>query len=407
MAPGALYAAARLLCSFDGWSKFSHAMPLGTSRAQFETYLAEPPEAGPVPAHERMILNAIASSVLALDGELRVVFANSAAETLLGASSSLLAGRALDELVPFDSPLLDLVRRVQEAGSSISDYGVEVPLSRGAPRLMDLHVSLLAEVPAHVAVILHPCSVAHRLDRQLSHRGGARAVAGLAATLAHEVKNPLSGIRGAAQLLEPGVGDDERPLIRLICDEADRICALVDRMEQFADGQPIERRPVNIHRVLERVRGVAESGFARGLRFVERYDPSLPEVDGDHDQLVQVFLNLVKNAAEAVAPDGGEIRLSTQYIHGLWLRLPSSRERVELPIAVQVQDNGPGVAAELAGHLFEPFVTSKRSGNGLGLSLVAKIVGDHGGVVECENLMRGAVFRVRLPAWRGPAPLGP
>jgi two-component system, NtrC family, nitrogen regulation sensor histidine kinase GlnL len=382
-------------------------MPLGTSRTQAEAYAPEAPEAGPGPAHERMILNAIASSVLALDGELRVVFANSAAETLLGASSSLLAGRALDELVPFDSPLLDLVRRVQEASSSISDYSVEVPLVRGAPRLMDLHVSPLAELPEHIAVILHPCSVAHRLNRQLSHRGGARAVAGLAATLAHEVKNPLSGIRGAAQLLEPGVGDDERPLIRLICDEADRICALVDRMEQFADGQPIERRPVNIHRVLERVRGVAESGFARGLRFVERYDPSLPEVDGDHDQLVQVFLNLVKNAAEAVAPDGGEIRLSTQYIHGLWLRLPSSRERVELPIAVQVQDNGPGVAAELAGHLFEPFVTTKRSGNGLGLSLVAKIVGDHGGVVECEDLMRGAVFRVRLPAWRGPAPPGP
>jgi two-component system nitrogen regulation sensor histidine kinase GlnL len=253
-------------------------------------------------------------------------------------------------------------------------------------------------------VVLHPCSVAHRLNRQLSHRGGARAVAGLASTLAHEVKNPLSGIRGAAQLLEPGVGDEERPLIRLICDEADRICALVDRMEQFADGQPIERRPVNIHRVLERVRRLVESGFARGLRFVERYDPSLPEVDGDHDQLVQVFLNLVKNAAEAVAPDGGEIRLSTHYTHGLWLRLPSSRERVELPITVQVQDNGSGVGTELGGDLFEPFVTTKRSGSGLGLSLVAKIVGDHGGVVECENLVRGAVFRVRLPAWRGPVP---
>jgi two-component system nitrogen regulation sensor histidine kinase GlnL len=379
-------------------------MPAGTSRAQAEPSAPEFPEAGPVPAHERMILNAIASSVLALDGELRVAFANSAAETLLGASSSLLAGRALDEIMPFDSPLLDLVRRVQEAGSSISDYGVEVPLIRGAPRLMDLHVSPLAEAPGHTAVVLHPCSVAHRLNRQLSHRGGARAVAGLASTLAHEVKNPLSGIRGAAQLLEPGVGDEERPLIRLICDEADRICALVDRMEQFADGQPIERRPVNIHRVLERVRRLVESGFARGLRFVERYDPSLPEVDGDHDQLVQVFLNLVKNAAEAVAPDGGEIRLSTHYTHGLWLRLPSSRERVELPITVQVQDNGSGVGAELGGDLFEPFVTTKRSGSGLGLSLVAKIVGDHGGVVECENLVRGAVFRVRLPAWRGPVP---
>src|SRR5919106_1836316 len=376
-------------------------MPAGTSRAQAEPSAPEFSEAGPVPAHERMILNAIASSVLALDGELRVAFANSAAETLLGASSSLLAGRALDEIMPFDSPLLDLVRRVQEAGSSISDYGVEVPLIRGAPRLMDLHVSPLAEAPGHTAVVLHPCSVAHRLNRQLSHRGGARAVAGLASTLAHEVKNPLSGIRGAAQLLEASVADDERPLIRLICDETDRICSLVDHMEQFADRKPIERAPVNIYLVLEHVRRLAESGFGRTIRYVEHYDPSLPAVDGNRDQLVQVFLNLVKNASEAVPREGGEIRLSTHYTHGLSVRVANSRERLDLPIMVQIQDNGPGVGDDMVGHLFDPFVSSKPSGTGLGLSLVAKIVGDHGGVVEFENLERGAVFRVRLPAFRG------
>ena len=223
---------------------------------------------------------------------------------------------------------------------------------------------------------------------------------GLAATLAHEVKNPLSGIRGAAQLLEASVAEDERPLIRLICEETDRICGLVDHMEQFADGKPIERGAVNIYFVLEHVRRLAESGFARHVRFAERYDPSLPHVDGNRDQLVQVFLNLVKNAAEAVPRDGGEIRLSTQYTHGLSMRVANSRERVELPIMVQVQDNGPGVGDDMAGHLFDPFVSSKPSGTGLGLSLVAKIVGDHGGVVEFENLERGAAFRVRLPACR-------
>ncbi|MGH6887080.1 MAG: PAS domain-containing protein, partial [Geminicoccales bacterium] len=155
--------------------------------------MPDSPEVGPASAYERMILNAVASSVVALDGALRVVFANAAAEQLLGASRALLDGRALDELLPFDSPLFDLVGRVQQAGSSVSDYGVEVPLNRGAPRLMDLHVAPLAEAPGHIAMVLHPCSVAHRLNRQLSHRGGARAVAGLAATLAHEVKNPLSG----------------------------------------------------------------------------------------------------------------------------------------------------------------------------------------------------------------------
>ena len=351
-------------------------------------------------AYERMILNGMASGVLALDDELRVVFVNPAAEQLLGASRTMLERRPLAEVLPFDSPLFDLVRRVQLAGNSVSDYGVELPLSRDGTRLVDLHVSPLPERAGHSLIVLHPCSVAHRLNRQLSHRGGARSVAGLGATLAHEVKNPLSGICGAAQLLEQGVADDERPLIRLICDETDRICALVDRMEQFADGKPIERRPVNIYQVLEHVRRLAESGFGRHVRFVAQYDPSLPEVDGDRDQLVQVFLNLVKNAAEAVSENDGEIRLSTQYTHGLWVRVASSRERVELPIAVHIQDNGPGVSEEIVGHLFEPFVSSKRSGSGLGLSLVAKIVGDHGGVVEFQNQPRGAVFRVRLPAYR-------
>jgi two-component system nitrogen regulation sensor histidine kinase GlnL len=342
------------------------------------------------------------SAVLAVDKALAIAFLNPAAEQLFGISRTVLVGRALAELLPFDSPLFDLIRRVDEAGSGVSDYGVALLLSRGESHLVDLHVSLLDERRGDHLVVLHPCSVAQRLNRQLSHRGGARAVAGLGATLAHEVKNPLSGIRGAAQLLEPGVAEDERPLIRLICDETDRICALVDRMEAFADGKPIERRPVNIYQVLERVRRVSDSGFGRRVGIVERYDPSLPEVDGDHDQLVQVFLNLIKNAAEAAPREGGEIRLSTQYSQGLSLRLPSSRERVELPILIRIEDNGPGIADEVIGHLFEPFVTTKRAGAGLGLSLVAKIVGDHGGVVEAENLARGAVFRVRLPAYRGP-----
>ena len=358
-------------------------------------------ETAPALLLERMILNAMASGVLALDGELGVVFVNPAAEQLFGASRTMLEHRPLADLVPDDSALFDLIRRVQLAGNSVSDYGVELALNRSVRRLVDLHVSPLAERPGHCLVVLHPCSVAHRLNHQLTHRGGARSVAGLGATLAHEVKNPLSGIRGAAQLLEQGVSADEHPLIRLICDETDRICALVDRMEEFADHGPIERRPVNIYQVLEHVRRLAESGFARKVAFVVHYDPSLPEVDGDRDQLVQVFLNLVKNAAEAVPRDGGEIRLSTQYTHGLWVRIASSSERVELPITVQIEDNGPGVSEEIVGHLFEPFVSTKRAGSGLGLSLVAKIVGDHGGVVEYASQARGALFRVRLPAWRG------
>jgi two-component system nitrogen regulation sensor histidine kinase GlnL len=227
-----------------------------------------------------------------------------------------------------------------------------------------------------------------------------RSVTGLAATLAHEVRNPLSGIRGAAQLLESVVPEDDRALTRLICDEADRVCALVDRMEDFGDPSSLERRPVNIHQVLEHVRRIAAAGFARRIRFAELYDPSLPHVEGDRDRLVQVFLNLVKNAAEAVPAQGGQITIVTQYQHGLRVAVGNSRERLELPITVEIRDNGSGVPADVLDHVFEPFVTTKRDGKGLGLPLVAKIVADHQGAVSYAPGDPGAVFRVRLPATR-------
>ncbi|MEM7044599.1 MAG: ATP-binding protein [Pseudomonadota bacterium] len=348
-----------------------------------------------------MILNAMASSVLVVTPAMRVAFVNPAAEQLLGVSRTMLDKMSLSDLMPDDSPLIDRIRRVQMDRSSISDYSVELPFAKEARHLLDLHVSPLSERPGDVLVLLHPCSVAHRLNHQLGHRGRARSVAVLGATLAHEVKNPLSGIRGAAQLLEPEIRESERPLVRLICDETDRICTLVDQMEQFADLKPLTRGPVNIYEVLERVRRLAETGFAKRVRFVEHYDPSLPEVDGDRDQLVQVFLNLIKNAAEAVPAEDGEIILTTQYHHGLSIRVPNSRERVELPITVRIQDNGSGVSTDVAANIFEPFITTKHAGSGLGLPLVAKIVGDHGGILEFENLAKGALFRIHLPAYRG------
>ena len=243
-----------------------------------------------------------------------------------------------------------------------------------------------------------------KIDRQLTHRGAARSVTGLAAMLAHEIKNPLSGIRGAAQLLETSVEDDDRALTRLIRDEADRIVKLVDRMEVFSDDRPIERESVNIHAVLDRVRRLAKSGFARNIRILDDYDPSLPSVYANHDQLVQVFLNLVKNAAEAIgkAPDG-EIVLSTAFRPGIRLSVAGNSDKVTLPLEFCVRDNGPGVPPDMVAHMFDPFVTSRANGTGLGLALVAKIVGDHGGVIECESQPRKTVFRVLMPAFPGPS----
>ncbi len=215
--------------------------------------------------------------------------------------------------------------------------------------------------------------------------------------LAHEVKNPLSGIRGAAQLLEQDADAAGRELTQLICDETDRIVALVDRMEAFSGHAPISRDEVNIHEVLDRVRKIAQSGFARHVRINEDYDPSLPPVYGDRDLLLQVFLNLVKNAAEAAPGAGGEIVLTTGYRHGLRLAAPGGDGRRHLPLMVSVADNGSGIPDDLKPHLFDPFVTTKRNGTGLGLALVAKVIGDHGGVIEFDSQPRRTVFRVFLP----------
>jgi two-component system nitrogen regulation sensor histidine kinase GlnL len=235
------------------------------------------------------------------------------------------------------------------------------------------------------------------MDRQLLARGAVRSMHGMAAVLAHEIKNPLAGIRGAAQLLEEQLPASEREMTRLICDEADRIRGLIDRMEAFGDTRSFQRHPVNIHEVLSRVRRIAESGFARGATFVENFDPSLPPVAGDRDQLIQVFLNLVRNAIDALPETGGEVMLTTSYRPGVRFGVGTSGERISLPLEVTVRDNGSGIPADLLSCIFDPFVTTKPRGSGLGLALVAKIVGDHGGVIECDSVPRRTVFRVLLP----------
>ena len=234
------------------------------------------------------------------------------------------------------------------------------------------------------------------MNRQLSFTGAARGASAMAEMLAHEVKNPLSGIRGAAQLLEQAQADDgDRELCQLIQDEADRIRDLVDRMDMFSD-RPIELEAVNIHQVLDHVKRVAQTGFAAHLRIVEEYDPSLPPIFGNRDQLVQVLLNLVKNAAEAAPPIGGEIVLGTAYHHGVRIAVPGSSQRVHLPLQVTVRDNGPGIPDAVRATLFEAFVTTKRGGQGLGLALVAKLVADQGGLIECDSRPGRTLFRLSL-----------
>lgn len=349
------------------------------------------------------VLDSLPQPVLVVDADGRIAHANLAAESFFGSSAAFMSRHQLDYFIPFGSPVLGLIDQVRISGTAINEYKVDISSPRiGREQIVDAYASPLLDQQGSVVLMFQQRSMADKIDRQLTHRGAARTVTGLAAMLAHEIKNPLSGIRGAAQLLEMAADEQDRQLTRLITDEADRIVKLVDRMEVFSDQRPIERDPVNIHAVLEHVKTLAKSGFARNVRITEEYDPSLPPVFGNRDQLIQVFLNLVKNAAEAVVNrTDGEIHLTTAFRPGIHLSVPGSAERVSLPLEFCVRDNGSGVSEDIRPHLFDPFVTSKPNGSGLGLALVAKIVGDHGGVVECESEPRKTIFRILLPAWRG------
>jgi two-component system nitrogen regulation sensor histidine kinase GlnL len=349
------------------------------------------------------VLNALPHPVLMVAPDGKIAEANVAAEAFFEVSMLLLRRHVLRDLVPFGSPLLALIEQVRGRGAAVNEYRVDLSTPRNpGERLVDLNVAPVPERPGHVVVMLQERTIADKMDRQLTHRGAARSVIALAAMLAHEIKNPLSGIRGAAQLLEQSADDEDRTLTRLICDEADRIVKLVDRMEVFADERPVEREPVNIHVVLDRVKKLAQSGFARQIKFVETYDPSLPPVLANRDQFIQIFLNLVKNAAEAIGDQGdGQIELTTAFRPGVRLQVPGSKTRVSLPLEFCVKDNGAGVPADLLPHLFDPFVTTKPTGTGLGLALVAKIVGDHGGIIECESQPRHTIFRVLMPMFTG------
>ena len=343
------------------------------------------------------VLSVLPAATLVVDHAMVIRFANPAAEQLFKASAPALVGENLVSIMPIHGPVVALVEQAVANSSDMTAHGVTLDTPRTGTRIMSIYVTPLADKPDWMVVSLQEQTRALKIGQQLEYRAAARSITAMAAMLAHEVKNPLSGIRGAAQLLGQGASEDDRRLTELICDEADRIVALVNRMEVFSDDRPLAREPVNIHVVLERVRRLAENGFAKGVRFVERYDPSLPPVDGNLDQLVQVFLNLVKNASEAVSSMGGEITLSTSYQPGVRVAVQGASGRIQLPLQVIVQDNGSGIPEELRPHLFDPFVTTKPKGTGLGLALVAKIISDHGGVIEFDSQPGRTQFKIMLP----------
>jgi len=338
------------------------------------------------------LLAAMPTPLLAIDSEGVIREANAAAEALLLLSRTAMIGMEIEHAIGQNL-------RSVPAETPVAAYDQEVLLPGGRSQRADLLVSPWPERAGWRLVTLHLHPSAGRIARRSGHDGGRLTAAGAAAMLAHEIKNPLSGISGAAQLLETSVDEDARGLTTLIREEVDRIAALIDRMEGFADTRPLELSPQNIHAILDHARSVSINGFPSTVRLREVYDPSLPPVLGHRDSLVQVLINLLKNAAEALGPLGGTITLTTAYRHGMRMMSEKGDGRRSLPIEVCVIDDGPGAPHDLAEHLFDPFVTSKPSGRGLGLALVQKLVVDQGGIVEYarEGRPERTVFRLLLP----------
>ncbi|MEQ9189282.1 MAG: ATP-binding protein [Alphaproteobacteria bacterium] len=351
------------------------------------------------------LLDALADAVLVVDSGQRIRYANAAAQELFSAGRSSLNSAPLADFIPADSPITAIITQAARSGGQVAGHDLSLDTPRTGPHDLSVAVTPLNAGPSSGEVLvvqLRESGLGRELDRHTLRRGASRSVAGFYELLAHEVRNPLAGMRGAAQLLaqrlDGGVMQgNEVDLAHLIRDEVDRVTALVDRMAAFTDDTIAERQPVNVHEVLDHVLRLVAVTAAPGVRLETHYDPSLPLVHGRRDQLVQAVLNLVKNALEALPASGGRVRLSTAFRTGVRMVRPDGGSDT-LPICIAVEDDGPGVPADLQSHLFEPFVSARAGGSGLGLALVAKVVDDHGGQVRFTSRPRHTVFEMFLPA---------
>ncbi len=331
-----------------------------------------------------------------IDATDHLIDLNPAAEQFLNTSEKMLKGQPIFDRLAIDAPLEDVFARVRVNHSSLYINEVDVGTGDRAPVICSLQAAPVADGGGAILLLISPREFADRIGRGQGMKTAARSAIGMAEMLAHEIKNPLAGITGAAQLLSMNLAAEDVELADLIVAESRRIVKLLEQVEQFGNLRPPERKPVNIHDVLDRARRSALLGFASHMAILEDYDPSLPATLGDADQLLQVVLNLLKNAAEAAGGHAGTIRLRTFYDATLRLRRADGGG-TRLPLQIEITDDGPGIPPEMVGDIFEPFVSGRENGTGLGLALVSKIIADHQGWITVDSAPGRTTFRLSLP----------
>jgi two-component system, NtrC family, nitrogen regulation sensor histidine kinase GlnL len=332
---------------------------------------------------------------LLFDSRGLIIEVNPAAEIFLNASMKTLIGQPVFDRLAIDAPMDEAVTRARANQSPIFINDVDVTTGERAPVQCNVQVAPMHDNADIIMLLISPREIADRLGRSMSAKSGARSAIGMAEMLAHEIKNPLAGISGAAQLLSMGLSPADQELTDLIVEETRRVVKLLEQVEQFGNLRAPDRRAVNIHDALDRARKSALMGYAAEMTIIEDYDPSLPATYADLDQLVQVFLNLIKNASEA-ARGRGTIRLHTFYEQSLRLR-KNDGPGLAVPLQIEIIDDGPGIPPELGPDIFEPFVSGRDNGTGLGLALVSKIISDHEGWISVDSVPGRTVFRVSLP----------
>ena len=347
----------------------------------------------------KFLWNSLPFPAFVIDVNGYVTQGNSSAEQLVQTSQHQMIGKELSRYFGVNGVVLDTLNQAKTDKSSISQYGVKLTTVNRDTLMCDLHVNFLDSLQDQILLVIQPTGVADKMSKSITHSAAARSVTAMASMLAHEIRNPLAGISGAAQLLAMNTSKEDTELAEMIGLETKRIGTLVDRFEHFSDDRPTLRNAFNIHDILDRAIRSAQAGFGVDVQYMKEYDPSLPDASGNGDQLLQVFQNLLKNAAEAVEKGRGIIRVRTSYKSGVKFAI-SGTKRETLPLQIEFIDNGKGIPENIINDIFEPFVSSKSNGTGLGLSLVSKIVTNHGGLVECHALENGTAMILRLPIWK-------